>query len=108
MGWYRDGEVNPMTENRNSQRDPANSPPVSCWVELPDGTKIEGVVADISADGAKIHASKTILKVGMHVRVIFELPFGEKTAAKGEVKHIDSAGNQFGVKFESAPVPIEA
>lgn len=97
-----------MIENRKSKRDPVNSPPVACWIGLPDGTELGGVVNDISADGARIHASTTSVKVGMKMRVVFRLPYGEKTASRCEVKHIDRGGDHFGVKFESAPAPVGA
>ncbi len=80
---------------------------VRCRTKCADGTTLEGVVADVSLGGARIHGSAANLHVGDSVRLVFQFLTGEKVAYDGVVRHISAPLAFFGVEFTSEPQPIE-
>ncbi len=95
-----------MTEQRASPRDKLAGPGVSSFTETPDGMVLEGVVKDISDDGAGIIGPTTGLHADDDVRVIFVIQSDQKVMYRGVVKRIDEAGEFFGIQFTWGPEPI--
>ena len=94
-------------ERRRSLREGTVDRGVRCYTKCTDGTTLEGVVADVSLGGARIHGSAAGLHVGDSVRLVFQFLTGEKVAYDGVVRHFSSALATFGVEFTSHPQPIE-
>ena len=80
---------------------------VRALIELSDSTVREGSVADSSMGGARIRASTAALAVGDRIRLMFLFPSGEEVAYQCEIRHIDAAGQTFGVAFTSDPEPVK-
>lgn len=95
-----------MREQRQTGREHTITPPISCLVELPDGTVLEGMVKDISDGGARVSTSAKGLSEGDELQLVFVIQGGQKIAYRAEVKHVAPQGQFFGLKFKSSPQPI--
>lgn len=96
-----------MTELRERQRDEEVTPAITCFVELSDGTALEGVVTNVSDTGAKISGSTSGVSVGDEIRVVLVIHPQQKVAYRCDVMHVDTAAGFYGIRFKSAPEPIE-
>ena len=96
-----------MLERRQVEREEGVFPAVSSFVELPDGTVLEGVVADMSDTGARITGSTTGLNVGDEIQITLVVQSFQKVAYRCEVRHLDPAGAFYGIVFKSKPHPVE-
>ena len=95
-----------MPEQRRVRRTPAIPPGISSLTELPDGTVLKGVVRDISSHGVGISGLTTSLSLGSAVIVGLVCTESQRTVRveyRGEVKHVDDAGEFFGVELTSRP-----
>jgi hypothetical protein len=95
-----------MGEQRKTEREHTITPPISCLLELADGTVLEGMVRDISDGGARVSASVDGLKQGDELQLALVLQFGQKIVYRAEVKHVDPQGEFFGLKFTSSPQSV--
>ncbi len=80
---------------------------VRCRAELPDGTVLDGLVADISLGGARISSAPAGVHVGDEVRLVFIFLSGEKVGYRAVVRHVAPERASFGVAFTSEPEPID-
>ena len=96
-----------MAEKRLAGRDMTTDHDVRTLVELPDGSVLDGRVADVSVGGARVAGPATGLTIGDEVRLVFVFRTNERVAYRGQVKHIDPEGRFFGLEFKSDPQPIE-
>ncbi len=95
-----------MDEKRRTERQDVVGFDVQCRAILGDGRTILGTVIDSSEGGARIRAEADGIGVGDQVQVVFLYPSGEQVGHRGTVCHIAPEGNEFGVRFDSDPVPI--
>ena len=98
-----------MDEKRHGNRDTRITPAISCIVKMPGGTTIDGVVEDLSDDGAGIAGNNVEgLFPGDTIEMILIVLADQKVVYQAEVRHIEPDANFFGVKFTSAPTPYNA
>ena len=95
------------SERRESDREPTTDVWMSCFLELGDGTVIEGVVKNFSQGGAKIVATSAAVDVGDEARVVIVLLGDQKVQCRCEVRHVDRETNTLGLRFLSRPEPVE-
>lgn len=96
-----------MVEQRRSERETTISPPISCFADLPDGTVLEGVVVDLSDQGARVSGLPSGLRVGDEIRLVLVILADQRVVYRAEVKHLDVPGRFFGLRFTSGPQPLE-
>ncbi len=97
-----------MPEQRRKVREEEITPPISCFAELPDGTAREGVMQDLSDTGARVSGDATGLSTGDRIRLVLVVLSDQKVVYEAEVKHVDPAGEFYGVAFTSGPHPMAA
>ncbi|MCH8150556.1 MAG: PilZ domain-containing protein [Planctomycetes bacterium] len=95
-----------MDEKRRSERHGVAGFDVKCRTLLGDGRAILGTVIDSSEGGARIEGPAKGIDVSDQVQVVFLYPSGEQVAHHATVCHIATEGNEFGVRFDSDPIPI--
>lgn len=96
-----------MSERRRTPRQKTTENQVRCRAELPDGSVLEGLVADVSLGGARISGATTGVRVGHEVRLVFLFLSDEEVGYRALVRHVDSRSRSFGVAFTSEPEPID-
>jgi hypothetical protein len=96
-----------MGEQRRTPRQQALDNQVHCRAELPDGTVLDGLVADVSLGGARITGATAGVRVGDAVQLVFVFLSDEKVGYRAVVRHVGSEGASFGVEFTSEPEPID-
>ena len=96
-----------MSERRSTPRQQTSDNQVRCRTELPDGTVLEGLVADISLGGARISGATAGARVGDEVRLVFVFLSDEKVGYRAVVKHVAPETASFGVAFTSDAEPID-
>ena len=92
--------VESVAEQRHSRRDIEIVSGITSFVELADGSTLEGVVRDTSDGGVKIVGPTTGLAVGDEVPIILVLVGNEKVSCRCTVRHIQS-GDTYGLRFNS-------
>lgn len=93
-------------ERRRNEREQTTERGVKCRTTLPDGSALDGLVADVSLGGARIHGSTEGVHAGQNVRLEFLFLTGEKVAYGARVIHVNPVAVFFGVEFTSNPEPI--
>ncbi|MGD2109895.1 MAG: PilZ domain-containing protein [Phycisphaerae bacterium] len=96
-----------MREQRRDDRDGTEEASITTFVELPDGSKLEGVAKDISDGGMGVAGPTEGLHVGDVIDLILVVLEDQKVHYKAEVKHIDRTDDFFGLQFRSGPQPVE-
>ena len=96
-----------MSERRRTPRQETAANQVRCRTELPDGTVLDGLVADISLGGARISGATTGVRAGDEVRLVFIFLSDEEVGYRAVVRHVASERASFGVEFTSDPEPID-
>lgn len=94
-------------ERRESDRDETTDVWITCFVELRDGTVVEGVVKDFSQNGAKAVMAATSLDVGDEAKIVIVMMGDQKLQCRCEARHVDRATNTLGLRFLSRPEPVE-
>lgn len=94
-------------DRRETPREAAADREVRCRTELADGTVLEGIVENVSLDGAKISGPVRGLRTGDQVNLVFVFLTGEKVSYRGIVRHVDPGGKSFGLQFMSSPRAIK-
>lgn len=95
-----------MNDKRQTERQGVAGFDVQCRTLLGDGRTILGTVVDSSEGGARVRGPSEGIGVGEHVQVVFLYPSGEQVAHHATVCHTAPEGNEFGVRFDSDPIPI--
>lgn len=95
-----------MSERRRTPRQQTLDNQVRCRAELPDGTVVDGLVADVSLGGARISGAPAGVRVGDEVRLLFVFLSHEKVGYRAVVRHVAPERASFGVAFTSEPEPI--
>ncbi|MGD2107939.1 MAG: PilZ domain-containing protein [Phycisphaerae bacterium] len=96
-----------MGERRREQRQVTTDHEVRCLTELPDGTVLEGTVADYSKSGARVAGPTRGIRIGESARLTFVFPTQERVGYECSVIHVAPDGDAFGVAFSSGPTPIK-
>jgi hypothetical protein len=96
-----------MNEQRKAERDGTEGVQITTFVELSDGTKLEGVAKDISDGGMGIAGPTDGLNVGETVDLILVVLEDQKVHYRAEIMHIDRTDDFYGVQFRSSPQPVE-
>jgi rRNA maturation endonuclease Nob1 len=96
-----------IVEQRLTDRDGTEEARITSFVDLPDGTALEGVAKDISDGGVRISGPTTGLKVGDEVDVLLVVLEDQKVHYRAEVRHVDPEEESYGLKFTSRPQPVE-
>lgn len=89
-----------MNENRAVEREEIVG--VTVFVRRPDGTVSEGVVRDASDGGVRISGDAVGLNTGDEVELTLVV-LGQKVRYRGEVRHVETMSNHFGVRYRSGP-----
>ncbi len=106
IGLASDNRDEWMDEKRRTERHGVAGFDVKCRTLLGDGHTILGTVIDSSEGGARIGAPVDQISVGDQVQVVFLYPSGEQVAHHATVCHAAAGGREFGVRFDSDPIPI--
>jgi len=96
-----------MNEQRRAERDGTELCSVTTFVELADGTRLEGVAKDLSDGGMGIAGPTDGLNVGDEVDLILVVLEDQKVRYRAEIMHIDHMNQFFGLRFRSPPEPVE-
>ncbi len=96
-----------MNEQRRAERDGTNDARITTFIELSDGTKLEGVAKDISDGGLRISGPTEGLKVGEEIDLILVVLEDQKVHYRALVKHIDRREEFYGLQFRTGPQPVE-
>lgn len=95
-----------MDEKRRTERQTVAGFDVQCRAIFGDGRTILGTVIDSSEGGARIRGLAEGIGVDDPVQVVFLYPSGEQVGHHGTVCHTVPEGKEFGVRFDSDPIPI--
>ena len=96
-----------MDEKRQTVRQGVAAFDVQCRAIFDDGRTILGTVIDSSEGGVRIRGQVEGISVADQVQVVFLYPSGEQVGHHGTVCHTVPEGKEFGVRFDSDPIPIE-
>ena len=96
-----------VVEQRLTDRDGTDEARITSFVDLPDGSALEGVAKDVSDGGARISGPTTGLKVGDEVDVVLVVLEDQKVHYRAEVRHVDPEEEFYGLRFTSRPQPID-
>ncbi len=92
-----------MGEQRRTVRETDVVPPISCLIERPDGSTLEGIVQDLTDFGARVSGNTTGLSSGDQIRLVLVVQSDQKVTYQAEVRHVDTAGRSYGLVFTSRP-----
>lgn len=95
------------TERRELVRSETTDVWMTCFLELPDGTVVEGVVKNFSLNGAKVVMTSESVEVGDEAKIVFVLAGEEKMQCRCEARHVDRETKTLGLRFMSRPEPVE-
>lgn len=96
-----------MKEQRRADRDGTDEARITTFIELSNGTKLEGVAKDISDGGMGVSGPTEGLNVGDETDIILVVLKDQKVRYRVGVKHIDRREEFYGLQFRSRPQPIE-
>jgi len=96
-----------MNEQRKAERDGTEIARITTFIELSDGTRLEGVARDISDGGMGIAGPTDGLNVGEEIDLILVVLKDQKVHYRAEIKHIDRLDEFYGIQFRSHPQPVE-
>ena len=96
-----------ISEQRKSERDRTNDARITSFIQLPNGTTLEGVAKDISDGGMKIAGSTQGLNIDDEFDIVLVVLNDQKIRYKVKVRHIDRIGEFYGLKFLAGPQPVE-
>ena len=96
-----------VDERRRSDREATTAAWMTCFLELSDGTTVEGVLKNISEGGAQVAAPTTNLHLGDHARIVIVLLGDQKVQCRCQIRHIDRQADRFGISFASPPEALD-
>lgn len=96
-----------MNEQRRAERDGTDDARITTFIELSDGTKLEGVAKDISDGGLRVSGPTEGLNIGDEIDLILVVLEDQKVHYRAVVKHIDRREEFYGLQFRTGPQPVE-
>ena len=87
-----------VKERRRSPRETVLVDAISARAHLPNGEVIQGMVKDLSPEGARIQGDPRGLAVGDQIELLFIFPLNHKIEYRCTVRHI-APGESYGVEF---------
>jgi hypothetical protein len=96
-----------VLEQRQHLRDASIRPGISTLLEFADGSRLDGVVIDISDTGARVAGESHGLAIGDEYRIILIVQAYQKVAFQCVVRHIDPQADCYGIEFLSKPQIVE-
>lgn len=94
-------------EQRQHLREESVRPGISTLLEFADGSRLDGVVIDISDTGARVAGESHGLAIGHEYRIILIVQAYQKVAFRCVVRHIDPQAACYGIEFLSKPQLVE-